>query len=186
MLHEESDENPAQTNSFSDSFIEEFLLTQKAKIETRKLIQEMLLFISCQVASASLATILFQFAVQVVFTTWLCLFVAWIPSLSSLSEVHFQKTEEGWTLHIMNRPVTTIIKFVSAVGIVTASIYSTANEINQTNQAITSVYREITQYEKPQTQNFLPPYLGQILLASVAIVCLVAFVRSIRNGNPFD
>jgi hypothetical protein len=56
MLHESEEENQAQTNSFSDQFIEEFILTQKAKIETRKLIQEMLFFISCQVASASLAT----------------------------------------------------------------------------------------------------------------------------------
>lgn len=140
----------------------------------------MLFFASCQVASASFALILFQFAVQVVFTTWLCLFIAWIPSLNGLTEVNFQRTEDGWNLNIMNRPIITIIKFASSVGIVTFTIYSIHHEITNTANLIADVYTEIQQYEQPKVSNFFPPYLPQILLASIGIVVLL---RSFRGGD---
>ena len=168
-------------DNFSDQFIEEYILTQKARIQTRKLIEEMLFFASCQVASASLALILFQYAVTIAFTTWLCLFIAWIPSLSNLTEVHFQKLEDGWTLKIMNRPITTLIKFASSVGIVTFTIYSIAFDINQTAEQINAVYSEIDQYEHPRMEQFLPPYFFPVLLMSVGIVLLVGYIKSKRS-----
>lgn len=172
-------------DSFTDQFIEEYIQTQKARIQTRRLIEEMLFFASCQVASASLALILFQYAVTVAFTTWLCLFVAWIPSLSSLTEVHFQKLEDGWTLKIMNRPITTLIKFVGSVGIVTFTIYSIAYEINDTVDQINAVYAEIQQYEHPRVEHFLPPYFFPMLLVSVGIVMLFGYVKAFRDRGPF-
>lgn len=171
-----------QKTSFSDQFIEDYITSQKAKIETRKLIQEMLFFVSCQVASASLAVVLFQFAVQVVFTTWLCLFVAWIPSLSNLCEVNFQKTEEGWTLQIMKKPLIAIIKFTTAVGIVTVNIYSISNEIHNTMNQIYAVYDEIQRYETPRVERFLPPYFWQVVFASIGIVLIVGMFR---KKEPF-
>lgn len=182
---------PQETNQesnqldFNEQFIEDYIRTQKARIETRKLIQEMMFFASCQVASATLAIVLFQFAVQVVFTTWLCLFLAWIPTLSSLTEVNFQKHQEGWTLKIMNRPIITIIKFVSSVAVVTCTIYSISNEITRTANQINEVYVEIERYEHPKVENFLPPYFPQIILASIGIVLLLGFIRSCRDQNPF-
>lgn len=171
---------------FNEQFIQEFIITQKARIESRKLIEEMLLFISCQVASASLATILFQYAVHVLFTTWLCLFIAWIPSLSSLCEVNFQRTDEGWSLQIMNKPLIAIIKFCSSVAVVTFSIYQTASEIQQTNETILDTYATIQKYEHPKPQDFLPPYFTQVVLASVGIVLFISCIRSIRDRNPFN
>lgn len=169
---------------FNQQFIEDYIHTQKARIATRKLIQEMLFFTSCQIASATLAIILFQFAVQVVFTTWLCIFFAWIPSLSSLTEVNFQKSQDGWILRIMNRPIITLIKFVSSVGIVTFTIYSINNEITQTTNQIYKVYTEIEQHEHPRVENFLPPYFPQVILASIGIVLLLGLVKSCRDWNP--
>ncbi len=177
---EETQESIAE--NFSEQFIEEYIQTQKARIETRKLIQEMLFFASCQVASASLAILLFQFAVQVVFTSWLCLFIAWIPSLSGLTEVNFQKTESGWNLRIMNRPIITLIKFVSSVGIFTCTIYSFSSEITNTSNQINDVYTEIQQYEHPKVESFLPPLFPQVVLASIGIVLLLGLVR---NRHPF-
>jgi hypothetical protein len=179
---EQEESQESKTDNFSEQFIEEYIQTQKARIETRKLIQEMLFFASCQVASASLAILLFQFAVQVVFTSWLCLFIAWIPSLSGLTEVNFQKTDEGWNLRIMNRPIITLIKFVSSVGIVTCTIYSISNEITNTANQINAVYTEIQQYEHPRVESFLPPLFPQVVLASIGIVLLFGLVR---NRHPF-
>lgn len=182
---DEDEGQEAKPKDFNEQFVEEYILTQKAKVQTRKLIQEFLFFTSCQVASASLALILFQFAVNILFTTWLCLFLAWIPSLSSLSEVHFQKTEDGWTLQIMHRPIITLIKFCSAVGIVTVTIYSISNQITDTVNQIYAVYDEIQRYEQPRIDSFLPPYFPQVVLASIGIVILVGCIRGYRNRNPF-
>lgn len=181
MLSEEDSKPTNKIDEFPDKFIEEYIESQKAKIATRKLIQEMLFFASCQVASASLALVLFQFAVQVVFTTWLCLFVAWLPSLNGLTEVNFKKTDDGWNLNIMNKPIVTIIKFVSSIGIVSFTVYSVNSEITRTVNLITEVYTEIQQYEQPKLSNFLPPYLPQVVLASVGIVLLVKFFRGGRD-----
>jgi hypothetical protein len=183
LADSENQENPK--SDFTSQFIEDYIRTQKAKIQTRKLIEEMLFFASCQIASASLALILFQFAVSQVFTTWLCLFVAWIPSLNSLTEINFQQTESGWTLQIMNKPITTIIKFISSVVIVTFTIYSIAYELDDTVRQINAVYAEIKEYEHPQIEHFLPPYFIPIILASVGIVLLFGFVKSVRDRDPF-
>jgi hypothetical protein len=179
----EIDEEKKENSGFTEQFIEDYIHTQKARIESRKLIEEMIFFVSCQVASASLALLLFQFAVEIVFTSWLCLFIAWIPSLSALTEVNFHKTEEGWTLKIMNRPLTTIIKFVTGVGITTVTILNIQNEIQTTNQFILDVYADIKKYETPKPQDFLPPFALQALLASVVIVCLLAIIKSLKGKD---
>lgn len=179
-IGQEREENK-ESDSLTDQFIEEFIHTQKARLQTRKLIEEMLFFASCQVASASLALLLFQFAVTQIFTTWLCLFVAWIPSLSGLTEVSFQRTQEGWELKIMNRPITTIIKFTSSVAIVTLTIYSIAGELTDTINAINSVYTEIQNYERPQIEHFLPPLFIPVVLSAVAMVLLFGYVKN----NPW-
>lgn len=176
----EQEEKP-KSDTLTEAFVEEYIVTQKAKIQTRKLIEEMLFFASCQVASASLALLLFQFAVTQLFTTWLCLFVAWIPSLSGLTEINFQKTEEGWSLKIMNRPVITLIKFCSSVGIVTITIYSIANDLEATIEAFHAVYSEIHAYERPQVENFLPPLFVPVVLASAGMVLFFGFVKNLRN-----
>lgn len=172
-------------DDFADQFVEDFIRTQKARLESRKLIEEFLFFSACQVASASLALVLFQFAVTQLFTTWLCLFVAWIPSLSGLTEINFNKTEEGWSLRIMNRPIITLIKFASSVGVVSFTIYSIANDIQKTTEQINAVYAEIQAYEQPKIEHFIPPFFWQVLLASVGIVLLFGFVKSMKDRNPF-
>lgn len=178
-LEEEAQSKP--TEGLTDTFVEDFIHTQKARLETRKLIEEMLFFSACQVASASLALFLFQFAVAQVFTSWLCLFVAWIPSLNGLTEVSFQKSPDGWELKIMNKPVITLIKFTSSVAIVTVTIYSIAGQINDTVEAINAVYHEIQAYERPQIEHFLPPLFFPVMLSAVGMVLLFGFVKS----NPW-
>jgi hypothetical protein len=181
MLTEDFQEEKTQVPPLTDQLLEDYIQTQKARIEERQLIQEMLFFASCQIASASLAVLLFQFAVEVVFTSWLCLFVAWIPSLNSLCEVNFNRTEDGWTLKIMNRPLTAIIKFTMSVGIVSVTIYQVNQEIKATNEAINAVYSEIQRYETPNPGAFIPPSLPQVLFASMAIVAIVAIIKSFKN-----
>lgn len=187
MLSElpENQEEEGTKDDFTDQFVEDFIRTQKARLESRKLIEEFMFFSACQVASASLALVLFQFAVTQLFTTWLCLFVAWVPSISSLTEVNFNKTEDGWSLRIMNRPIITLIKFVSSVGVVSFTIYSIANDIQRTTEQINAVYAEIQAYEQPKIEHFMPPFFWQVLLASVGIVLLLGFVKSLKDRNPF-
>jgi len=81
----------------------------------------------------------------------------------------------------MNKPIITLIKFISSVGIVTVTIYSIADELDETAKQITAVYNEIQQYEQPQIDQFLPPYFWQVILAAVAIVLLANCIKSTRD-----
>jgi len=81
----------------------------------------------------------------------------------------------------MNRPVITIIKFASSVAIVTVTIYSIANDLEQTIESFNAVYREIHAYERPQIEDFLPPLFVPVLLASVGMVLLFGFVKGLRS-----
>jgi hypothetical protein len=180
------EENQEENNdNFTDQFVTEYIASQKKKIETRNLISEMLFFTSCQVASASLAVILFQFAVEVVFTSWLCLFVAIIPSIASLCEVNFQKHPDGWSLTIMNRPFIAVFKFISGVGIAWISIHLIHAHIAQTQQAFNQTYKAIERYESPSPEAFLPPFAVQGFIAAVAIVSVATLIKTLRDRNPF-
>jgi hypothetical protein len=71
------------------------------------------------------------------------------------------------------------------VGIVTFTILKIQNEITATNEAINAVYSEIERYESPDVSNFLPPFTAQAFFASMAIVGIVAIIRSWKNRNPW-
>lgn len=173
--------------TFSDRYLERFIEQQEIKLQTRKLIEEMLLTVSCQVASASMAIILFQYAVQVYFALFLCLVVSWIPLFISLAEADLEqtKTSEGYSISIMSKGLRIVIKFVTGVGIVSFTIHSIYQDIRQTQQQINDVYAEIQQYEQPKLYDFLPPYTGLIIMASIAIVAVVMLVKTMRDRNPF-
>jgi flagellar biosynthesis protein FlhB len=185
MLSDSDEEAPQEKIPLTEQLLDKYIAAEEIRIQQRQLVQEMLFFVSCQVASASLAILLFQFAVEVAFTSWLCLFVAWMPSLNSLSEVHFNKTPEGWSLKIMNRPITAIFKFSASVAVVTFTILRVNNEIQQTEEAISRVYVEIERYESPIPATFLPSFVPQAFLASLAIVSIVAIIKSWKDKNPF-
>jgi hypothetical protein len=72
-----------------------------------------------------------------------------------------------------------------SVGIVTFTILKIQHEISLTEQAISTVYAEIEQYESPNPASFLPPLTPQAFLAAIAIVGIVAIVKSWKDRNPF-
>lgn len=176
---------PEEERSFSDEFLEEFIHNQKTKIQTRKNIEDFLFFIACQVGSASLALLLFQYAVSFWFVFLLCQLVAWLPSFSGMDGVNLKKTQDGWEFTLMNRPFSTVIKFVSGAAFAGFGVYQIHQELLYTEAQIEQVYREIQIHESPTVWDFLPPYTGTYLLAGVGVMALVMLIRKIQDGSPF-
>ncbi|NEP01240.1 MAG: hypothetical protein F6K58_21795 [Symploca sp. SIO2E9] len=185
-LDKDFNSETAQAGSFNQEFITEYIHNQRIKVQTRKNLEEFLFFLACQVVSASLALVLFQYALSFWMTVWLCQLIAWLPSLTSLGELSFEKTTDGWQIKIMKRPITTIIKFITSVGLVSVSIWTVHSELEQTDQAIRETYKIIKQYENPNPVDFLPPQAGTYILSSIAIVGTLFLLKGLRNRTPFD
>ncbi|NEP00829.1 MAG: hypothetical protein F6K58_19625 [Symploca sp. SIO2E9] len=81
-LDKDFNSETAQPDSFSQEFIAEYIHNQRIKVQTRKNLEEFLFFFACQVISASLALVLFQYALSFWMTVWLCQLIAWLPSLT--------------------------------------------------------------------------------------------------------
>lgn len=175
-----------QPGSFNQEFLAEYIHNQRTKIQTRKNLSEFLFFLACHVVSASLALVLFQYALSFWMTVWQSQLIAWLPSLTSLGELSFEKTTDGWQIKIMKRPITTIIKFISSVGLVSVSIGTVHSELEQTDLAIRETYKIIREYENPNPVDFLPPQGGVYILSAYAIVGTLFLLKGLRNRTPFD
>lgn len=166
-------QNP-ETNSLPaedlNQIIAEYTHNQKLKIQTRKSLEDFLLFLSCQVFSASLALILFQYALSFWITAWLCQLIAWLPSLTSLGEVSFERSEGGWQIKIMQKPIPTIIKFVGSITLTSISIGTSYSQIRASEKAIEQTYQAIRFYSEPKPLDFIPHQTGFYLLVSLALI----------------
>ncbi|MGB7440694.1 MAG: hypothetical protein WA919_06470 [Coleofasciculaceae cyanobacterium] len=178
-------EQENELNSFTDEFLNDFINNQKARIQTRKSIEDFLLFIACQVGSASLALLLFQYAVSFWFTALLCQLIAWIPTFSSMDGFNFRKTQDGWEFTMGNRPFTTITKFISGAAFAGFGVYQIHQELEYTHDQINQVYREIKLAENPTVFDYLPEYTGFYVLSGLGIMLLVSLVKNLRDKNPF-
>lgn len=192
MLDEFDDVLPTGENqgnkpiSITETQLEEFIATQKACVDSRRVIQSILVTVTCQVTSASLALLLFQFAVDFSFTWGLCSVIASLPVLPDLAQIRIYKSEDSWRIESMGKPVLTLIRFGLGVFVVSSTIYSVADEIKQTEANIQQVYSEIKQYEYAKPKDYIPPYLGYVVLAASAITAVCMVVRSFKNRSPFE
>lgn len=164
-----------EDTTLQDQLVEKFVERQEARIKVGQLTQEVLFFVGCQVASASLAIILFKWAVIMHMTALLCLTIAWLPLLSQMSEFSFNISDSGWSFTFMGSYFKVIFKFVFGVGVVSLTIHQLNQELVSTTQAIAKTMQEIKEAEYPTIGNYLPPYTGTILLVAIVIVSLGYF-----------
>lgn len=175
-----------QKNDLVSDLIQDHIDRTKAEIELRRVLQKVLFEISCQTFSAGLAKLLFVYAVDFHFSCGLCIVLASIPALPSLTKLEFKKTEQGVTIYSMKKPIIILFTIGVRTLIVSSTIYSLSKEIGETTNNITFIYNEIKNYEHPKVQDFLPPYTVQIVLLSAVIVVIGMFLNSIRKRNPFE
>lgn len=175
-----------EKREYNEEAIEEYIQYQKEILKSRKTVQEILFFASCQVASASIAIFMYQYALSVVFTSWLCFTVASLPSLTGFSECRIRKNENGWEFEIMNRPFVILFKFVSGAAMTYLSIIQLADQITKTDQALQEIRIAIQQNERPRIENYMPPFHGQAFIAAIAIMLIFLGLKMMKNNNPFD
>lgn len=180
------DNGEDKQDDYITQLIDEQVRLQKSRLESRRIVQSILFEVSCQVFSAGLAKFMFQFAVDFNFTCGLCIVLASLPSLPTLRNLEFQKTENGVTIYSMKKPILMIFMFGVRTLIVSSTLYSLSTQIGDTARNIDYMYKQIEEYERPQVQDFLPPYAIQILGISAAIVCLGMFLNSLRKRSPFE
>lgn len=180
-----NEENEKEKDLLTE-LIQDQIKLQKSRLELRKVIQGIIIEISAQVFSAGLAKLMFTFAVDFNFTCGLCIVIASIPSLPTLSKLEFKKTEEGVTIYSMKKPVIVLFKFGVRTLVVSTTLYGLSKEIGDTANNMTFVYNQIKEYETPQVKDFLPPYTFQIVMLSALIVTIGMFLNSLRKRSPFE
>lgn len=179
--------NQAQEQeSFELEQIKEFIEDQKILIERRQTVEALLLYVSCQVASASLAIILFQYAITLSFISWLCFVVSWIPCFMEVGGFRFKKDSEGVEIEFVRNPIRLLFKFVSGTCIVWFTMNQINDEIKNTVEGINYVQEQIKNYETPNINHFYPNFNLQTILIATAITGVVFLVGSFRKRNPFD
>ncbi|NEQ64980.1 MAG: hypothetical protein F6K21_05660 [Symploca sp. SIO2D2] len=165
-----------EQNDFSEQFLTDFIVSQTTRIETRKDIQDFLFFVTCQVASAGLALLLFQWAVSFFFTALICQMVAWLPAFQGAKGLELRRTQEGWDFTLPD-PIKATIKFAVSVGFVSCSLYSIRAELKATESQISEIYTRIRLFEAPHPSDFFPEGTGLYLLLSFAIVSVSMFIK---------
>jgi hypothetical protein len=145
------------------------------RLQTRRLIESLLLFTACQASSAAMAFLLFHFAISVVVISLLCAVISLVPTLGEWSGFTIHKTSEHWELSFMHKPIITLFK--TAVGIVVAyvSVKAVAAEIEETNHQILAVYDEIKNYEILQKTHY--PVEVIAIVAAIALVGMALLFR---------
>ncbi|WP_225225967.1 hypothetical protein [Komarekiella delphini-convector] len=143
-----------------------------ADIQIRKRFDSGLLFLTCQVGSASLSWLLFNLQVTLIIIQVASFTLAMMPGLVDLSEsFSFELSSERWELkHV--RPMQTLTKLSIGVAVGWTSTKRISEEIYNTHEAIKSTYTEIKTAEG--LSGFQLPSMSLVLAAVLLLFSLLA------------
>ncbi|MBW4558264.1 MAG: hypothetical protein KME59_20520 [Trichormus sp. ATA11-4-KO1] len=146
-----------------------------ADIQMRKRFDFGLLFLACQVGSASLSWLLFNLQVTLIIIQVASFTLAMMPGLVDLSEsFSFELSSERWELkHV--RPMQTLTKLSIGVAVGWTSTKRISEEIYNTHQAIKSTYTEIKTAEG--LSGFQLPSMSLVLAAVLLLFSLLAVLN---------
>lgn len=167
----------------AQKFLKEFKEEQQQVIETRKNIEDLMFFLSCQISSVSLASILFNYVVGLNVISWLCLFIANLPAISQANGISIEKTEHGWRVVLMKNPFRMTMQFVSGTVLTFLTIKTYQGQIEQTEELINGVYDQIERYETPKVDSFLSGGNGTALVCSISITLLLVGIKMMRGDK---
>ncbi|MFW9262629.1 hypothetical protein [Nostoc sp. CALU 546] len=123
-----------------------------ADIETRKRIDSGLLFLSCQVGSASLAWLLFSLQISISIILAMSMILALLPGLIDCGEsFHFELSSERWSLSHA-KPLVALGKLAIGGVIGWNSTQKIVQEVKSTEIQIQQTYSEIKSAQN--TNNF--------------------------------
>lgn len=144
-------------------------------IQTRKRIDNGLLFIVCQFSSCSLSWLLFELQVTLAIIQVSSTVVSLLPGLIDVgNDFNFSISSESWEFSLGNKPLIGIVKLAIGGAVSFSGTSRITAEVMQTQAAIAQTYQEIRSSEG---LSFQLPNIGVSLLLALAGVVLIGIIK---------
>lgn len=154
-----------------------------ADIETRKRIDSGLLFLSCQVGSASLAWLLFSIQISISIILAMSMILALLPGLIDCGEsFHFELSSERWSLSHA-KPLVALGKLAIGGVIGWNSTQKIVTEVKFTEIQIQQTYSEIKSSQNTNTFTIPAGLLTPVIFVLGLIVIWVITIPLRRKPN---
>ena len=169
------EDSSAEINQNTAKYLQHIEAKLYADIETRKRIDSGLLFLSCQVGSASLAWLLFSLQISISIILAMSMILALLPGLIDCGEsFHFELSSERWSLSHA-KPLVAVGKL--AIGGVFGwnSTRKIVTEVKFTETQIQQTYTEIKSAQQKYAfaipEGALIAVCGLLILIWMVIMC---------------
>ncbi len=146
-----NDDNSAGINQDTARYLQHIESKLYADIQARKRIDSGLLFLSCQVGSASLAWLLFSMQISISIILAMSMILALLPGLIDCGEsFNFELSSERWSLSHA-KPLVAMSKLAIGGVIGWNSTQKIVTEVRSTESQIQQTYTEIKSAENTNT-----------------------------------
>lgn len=164
------DDGSTGINKNTANYLQKMEAKLYADIEARKRIDSGLLFLSCQVGSASLAWLLFSLQISISIILAMSMILALLPGLIDCGEsFHFELSSERWSLSHA-KPLVALGKLAIGGVIGWNSTQKIVTEVKFTEIQIQQTYSEIKSAQN--TNNFTIP--SGVLMPVIFVLGLIA------------
>ena len=170
------DENSVGINQDTARYLQHIESKLYADIQARKRIDSGLLFLSCQVGSASLAWLLFSLQVSISIILAMSMILALLPGLIDCGEsFHFELSSERWSLSHA-KPLVALGKLAIGGVIGWNSTQKIVTEVKFTEIQIQQTYSEIKSAQNTNTftipQGVLTPVIFVLGLIAIWVITI--------------
>jgi hypothetical protein len=168
----EDDESRGGMNQDTARYLATIEQKLYADIQMRRRFDSGLLFLTCQIGSASLAWLLFNLQLTLIIIQVASISLALIPGLIDFSDTFsFELSSERWEIRASNKPLASVVKLGIGGAVGWTSSKRISQEIFKTHEAIKATYSEIKASEKVSW--FHPP--------TMTVILVVAFLLFLSN-----
>ncbi|WP_414756349.1 hypothetical protein [Anabaena sp. CCY 9910] len=151
------------------------------EIETRKRFEAGLLFLCCQIGSASLAWLLFSLQTTLIIIQVSAIALAMLPGLIDFSDsFSFELSSERWEVK-HSRPMQSVGKLLIGGAVGWTSTKRISEAVFKTHQQIETTYKEIREAQTPKTTTANNQYdlIGWCVLGVVGLLIFSKMITSL-------
>jgi hypothetical protein len=168
----DNDDNNAEIDQDTARYLQHIESKLYADIEARKRIDSGLLFLSCQIGSASLVWILFSLQISISIILAMSMILALLPGLIDAGEsFNFELSSERWQVS-HSKPLVALSKLTIGGIFGWNSTRKILGEVWSTEAQIQQTYTEIKTSQN--THTFTIPEVGLIPILGIALLGVLA------------
>lgn len=172
-----NDNGSTGVNESTANYLQRMEAKLYADIEARKRIDSGLLFLSCQVGSASLAWLLFSMQISISIILAISMILALLPGLIDCGEsFHFELSSERWSLS-HGKPLVAVGKLAIGGVVGWNSTQKIVAEVRATESQIEDTYAQIKAAQN--TNAFAIPQ--GLLIAVAGVIFIGMVIMSLRK-----